>query len=159
MKLGIARFAGLLFPQQLDDAERQKKCGAQLELHPGECLEMQRMLDKRFAERDSTTRIVGRQSDTAPHSGHGRHGVVDACHIEERRNLAYPVTRAANELGGCALESQLRSRKSAGPELVLESIDANVAQQTVTIAKSYEKHTQPGSARGRPFDARQRHSH
>src|SRR6185503_4329814 len=107
MKLGIARFAGLLFPQQLDDAERQKKCGAQLELHPGECLEMQRMLDQRFAERDSTTRIVRRQSDTAPHSGHGRDGVVDTRHIEERRNLADSITSAANEMGGRAFESQL----------------------------------------------------
>src|SRR5438270_2407636 len=115
------------------------------------------MFDKRLAEGIATSRVIRGERQTAAHSGDRCHRVVDTSDVEQRRDLADAVARAARQASWRALESQLRGRERARTELVFESIDANVAKHPVAIAKRDEKDAQSGAARRCALDAGQCH--
>src|SRR5436190_12315729 len=101
------------------------------------------MFDQWFAEGDASRRVVAREGDGATHAGDGGDGVVDARDVEHRRNLLDPIAFATDQVRRSRVQRELGGRQRAGAELVLEPVDADVAQCAILIAKPNEEDTQP----------------
>jgi hypothetical protein len=120
----------------------EQKARSPLELQRGERFGMQGVIEQSLTEGDASRRVISRQGDRSAHSSDGGNGVVHACHVEHRRDLADALALAADEMCRRSVEGQLGRRKSARAELVLEAVDANVAERAVIITEPDEEDAQ-----------------
>src|SRR5689334_25371387 len=117
----------------------EQKARSPLELHGGERLGVERMIDQSLPEGFTPRGEVPSKRDRPSHSGNGGNGVVHPRHVEHRRDLANAIALAADEVCGRAVERQLGGWERASPEFVLEPVDADVAKRPVFISQPDEE--------------------
>src|SRR5690349_7087299 len=96
---------------------------------------MQRLLRQRRTKRYTFSRIVKAQGQPTTHQRHGADPIPQSRDVQERRDIAYAVSRAFHELRRCSVKCQLSSRNLARAELIFKAVNLNVTQATMLISR------------------------